>query len=67
VTEGVTGFIHPPGDAARLADDVERMESLGAAGRATMGRAGREWLLANASPEQWLAGFSNILHSVAKR
>ncbi len=66
VREGVTGFLHKPGDAARLADDVERMEALGAQGRATMGEAGRAWLLENASPEQWLESFSGILRSVSQ-
>ncbi|WP_035611025.1 glycosyltransferase family 4 protein [Haloferula sp. BvORR071] len=65
VIPGVTGLLHPPGDAAALADDVERMEAMGEAGRLAMGAAGREWLTANASPEKWLAGFSAILESVA--
>ena len=67
VVEGVSGFLHAPGDAARLVEDVERMENLGADARAEMGMAGRRWLLANASPEQWLAGFSSILASVTKK
>ncbi|QJE96977.1 glycosyltransferase [Luteolibacter luteus] len=67
VTEGVTGFLHPPGDAARLADDVERMEELGMEGRTAMGRAGREWLLQNASQSQWLAEFSRILRDAAEQ
>jgi glycosyltransferase involved in cell wall biosynthesis len=66
VQEGVTGFLHEPGDATRLADDVERMEALGAQGRAAMGQAGRAWLLKHASPEQWLDRFSAILRSVSK-
>ena len=66
MTEGVTGFLHDPGDASRLADDVERMEDLGEEGRAAMGQAGREWLLNNASPEQWLGDFSEILRSVSQ-
>jgi glycosyltransferase involved in cell wall biosynthesis len=33
VKEGVTGFLHEPGNAEGLADDVERMEKLGTKGR----------------------------------
>lgn len=67
VMEGVTGFTHPPGDAARLAENVEHMEAIGAQGRAALGAAGREWLLEKASPEQWLEDFSRILRSVSDR
>jgi len=63
VTDGVTGLVHPPGDAARLAENIESMEALGSAGRASLGGAGREWLLRHASPEQWLSDFSSILRS----
>lgn len=61
VIPGVTGFLHSPGDPASLADDVERMEAAGAAKRLEMGRAGREWLLTNASPAEWRRGFAQIL------
>jgi glycosyltransferase involved in cell wall biosynthesis len=66
VKEGVTGFLHEPGDPERLAADIERMEQLGADGRLEMGRAGHQWLLENASPERWLNDFSGILRSVSK-
>lgn len=64
VTPGLTGFLHAPGDAAALADDVERMEALGPDGRRTMGQEGRRWLLANADPDQWLERFAGILGDV---
>lgn len=62
VVPGVTGYLHPAGDAAALADDVERAEAAGDQGRRAMGQAGREWLLANASPDRWRADFAHILH-----
>ena len=64
VVEGVTGFLHEPGDAVQLADDVERMEALGAKGRAEMGYRGRQWLIDNASPEEWRERFVGILREV---
>ncbi len=61
VTPGVTGFLHAPGDAAALADDVERIEALGPQGRGAMGQEGRRWLLTHANPDQWLDRFAGIL------
>jgi glycosyltransferase involved in cell wall biosynthesis len=62
----VTGFLHDPGNAGQLADDVERLEAQGVAGRAAMGVAGREWLLQNASPDEWRERFVEIVRSVVR-
>jgi glycosyltransferase involved in cell wall biosynthesis len=61
VSEGVTGFLHAPGNSDQLARDVERLEALGEIGRADMGRNGREWLIKNASPEEWRERFVAII------
>ena len=61
VTAGVTGFLHEPGNAEQLADDVERLEALGEQGRGEMGACGRQWLLQNASPEEWRERFVAIV------
>jgi glycosyltransferase involved in cell wall biosynthesis len=61
VAEGETGYLHEAGDAEALAADVEKMEQLGAEGRVRMGENGRKWLLENASPEDWLERFTQIL------
>ncbi len=61
VVQGETGYLHEAGDAEALAADVEKMEQLGAGGRVGMGQAGRKWLLENASPEDWLERFTQIL------
>ena len=61
VTEGVTGFLHDPGNAAQLARDVERLEALDQEARAEMGRNGRQWLIANASPAEWRERFVAII------
>ncbi len=61
VTEGVTGYLHQPGNAEQLADDVERLEALGHQGRAEMGERGSEWLIQNASPEKWRKRFVSIV------
>lgn len=61
VIEGITGYLHQPGDAKQLADDVERLEALGPQGRAEMGQRGREWLIQNASPNEWRERFVQIV------
>jgi glycosyltransferase involved in cell wall biosynthesis len=58
---GVTGYLHEPGNAEQLADDVERLEAHGVAGRTEMGQAGRRWLLENASPDEWRERFVCIV------
>lgn len=65
VLPGVTGYLHEPGSAERLADDVERLESSGPKHRAVMGRAGRDWLLENASPDQWREDFMAIVKNLS--
>ncbi len=67
VIEGVTGHLHNPGDAKQLADDVEKLEALGAKGRSEMGQHGREWLLKNASPEEWRERFVKIVREAVER
>jgi glycosyltransferase involved in cell wall biosynthesis len=66
VTDGVTGFLHEPGDAEDLADDVMRMEEAGTRGRLDMGIAGRQWLLDHACPDTWLTRFTGILNKAGK-
>lgn len=66
VIEGGTGFLHNPGDAEQLARDVERLEALGAQGRTEMGQRGREWLLQNASPEEWRERFVGIVREAVR-
>lgn len=61
-----TGFLHDPGDAQQLADDVERLEAKGSQGREEMGRAGRQWLEANASPVTWRERFVEIVNEATK-
>jgi glycosyltransferase involved in cell wall biosynthesis len=67
VSPGVTGLLHDPGNSEQLADDVERLESLGSSGRAQMGEAGRQWLLANASPEEWRERFVRIVEDATRK
>lgn len=67
VVEGETGFLHEPGNAAELADDVERTEAIGDAGRAEMGRQGLDWLIEHASPKLWRERFVEIVRDAVAR
>lgn len=66
VINGKTGYLHEPGNAEQLADDVERLEAQGASGRSEMGIAGREWLLKNASPDEWRERFVAIIREAVQ-
>lgn len=61
VMEGKTGFLHEPGNAEQLANDVERLETLGCAGRAELGHQGHQWLIDHASPDDWRQRLVSIL------
>ncbi len=61
VRDGVTGFLHPPGDEAGLIRKVVAMESLSGGERAKLGMAGRQWLLENAGVERWRQRFEEIV------
>jgi glycosyltransferase involved in cell wall biosynthesis len=64
VQHGKTGFLHEPGNAEALAQDVLKLESLSAEERRAMGVAGRKWLLENTSVEKWQDRFDEVLASV---
>lgn len=66
VFNGTTGYLHDPGNAEQLADDVERLESQGVVGREEMGRAGHRWLFENASPEKWRERFVGIVNGAMR-
>ena len=65
VQHGETGFLHEPGDVAGLVQQVLNMEAMTAAQRLAMGDAGREWLLTNASPQQWNLQMDQLLAEAA--
>lgn len=67
VVEGLTGSLHKPGDAEDLARKVMTMESAGRQGRLEMGACGRQWLLENASLEEWQQRFLDIMKDAAGR
>lgn len=64
VQEGEGGFLHIPGDAESLVEALLKLEEAGEAGRVQMGKTGRKWLLAKASPEVWRKEFEKIIRSV---
>jgi glycosyltransferase involved in cell wall biosynthesis len=61
VRDGVTGFLHPPGDVNELVREVIAMDALPAERRAAMGAAGRRWLLENTGVERWKQRFEEIM------
>ncbi|MGV3662674.1 MAG: glycosyltransferase family 4 protein, partial [Prosthecobacter sp.] len=61
VQHEVTGLQHEPGDVAGLVEHVLAMEAMPPTTRLVMGRAGRQWLLKEASPQAWLQRFEGIL------
>jgi glycosyltransferase involved in cell wall biosynthesis len=65
VREGEGGFLHEPGDASSLTEAITRLEKMKPEERSAMGRAGRKWLLEQASPETWKAGFERIVENVS--
>jgi glycosyltransferase involved in cell wall biosynthesis len=64
VQPGVTGLLHDPGDSAALVIDVMQMEHHTADERHTWGQTAREWLLREASVQQWMHGFEQVLASL---
>ncbi len=53
VQNGVTGYLHPPGDAEVLAEQILSIESLTPQQRLSMGIVGHQWLETHATEEQW--------------
>lgn len=65
IQHGVTGLLHQPGDAAELARQVLALDARPEQRRA-MGLAGREWLLANMSPQRWKERLFQIIEHVLR-
>ncbi len=61
VHHGLTGLQHEPGDVTAIVEHVLAVEAMPPASRLVMGRAGRQWLLQEASPQAWLQRFEQIL------
>jgi glycosyltransferase involved in cell wall biosynthesis len=63
VEHGRTGYLHEPGDARQLAEQVVAFEQLPGSRRLEMGREGRRWLEQNALPSAWHDDFRQILEA----
>ena len=61
IQSGTTGLLLPPGNIPAWR---EAICSLTSAQSAAWGQSGRRWLLENASPQAWLAGFHRILGTI---
>lgn len=64
VVDGVTGFLHQPGEVDALLADVLKLEAMSPDQRAAMGANGRQWLAENASIAQWKKEFDEIVERV---
>jgi glycosyltransferase involved in cell wall biosynthesis len=64
VVDGVTGYLHEPGNTNALMNDVLKIESMSPEARAEMGGNGRRWLKENAGIEKWKQEFDKIVESV---
>jgi glycosyltransferase involved in cell wall biosynthesis len=65
VQHGVTGYLHQPGNAEELAEQI--IATNGSADhRKSMGANGRKWLLSQPTPNQWLDHFRQVVQ-FAKR
>jgi glycosyltransferase involved in cell wall biosynthesis len=64
VQQGVTGLLHPPGDASALAKDVLTLQQMTPDQRQALGQVGRTWLLQEASPDSWLKLMNQALEQV---
>jgi glycosyltransferase involved in cell wall biosynthesis len=64
--EAQAGVFAEPENPAALADAIVRLEA-DPAGRAAMGRRGREWVLANATRESLAARYLDIMRDVVAR
>lgn len=63
VSHGETGLLHEPGNAEELAAQVAEFEAAPPMFRASLGQAGRRWLLTEADPARWLRRFEDILET----
>jgi len=59
ILDGITGFLHTPGDIEQLMEHIYRFEASPELAR-KMGASGHQWLVHNASEEIWLAKFDQI-------
>ncbi|WP_084420337.1 glycosyltransferase family 4 protein [Henriciella litoralis] len=67
VVEGETGARVAPGNAAELAGAIRAMLQLGPDGRASMGKAGQEWVRARFSKEGLQAATLNVYNQLLEK
>jgi glycosyltransferase involved in cell wall biosynthesis len=65
IIDGVTGLLHEAGNAEGLAATVMTLESKSELEIRAMGCKGREWLLKEASYDQWVDSLTQIINNVS--
>lgn len=64
VQHGNTGFLHQPGDAENLVQDLLNLEAMSVTQRFSMGSSGRHWLRQETNPTVWLKRFEEIVGDI---
>ncbi|MFV0416535.1 MAG: glycosyltransferase family 4 protein, partial [Chthoniobacterales bacterium] len=67
VVDKQTGFLFEAGNVESLISAVKAMEDIGQDGREAMGKAGREWLLREASPVVWREKFCSVVNDAREK
>ncbi len=66
VIHGESGFLHEPGNAVELARQVIELDGAPER-RASMGHAGRAWLISNTNEQDWLRKFARVVEHATKK
>lgn len=64
VEDGITGFLHEPGNSDSLAASVVKLQNLTNSEKLEMGERGNNWLKENACPDAWKRSIEGIFSKI---